>query len=197
MGILGGLRAAGRLAGKLGSRMRRDQSGATAIEFAMVVGPFLALVFAIMEISLVYFVEFSIDNGVHKAARLIQTGQVQKGNLSPNAFKHIVCADIPAFIGCESNVIVDVRASNTFAEAAANLPHPLTPSGSLSGNFSKFVPGGPAQVVVVSLYYDWPLMAKLPGLGDFTGKIGLSLGNMPDGSRLISATTIFRTETYQ
>ena len=73
MGILGGLRAAGRLAGKLGSRMRRDQSGATAIEFAMVVGPFLALVFAIMEISLVYFVEFSIDNGVHKAARLIQT----------------------------------------------------------------------------------------------------------------------------
>lgn len=196
MGSLGGFGILGRMASKLGGSLRRDQRGTTAIEFAMVVGPFLALLFAIMEVSLIYFVEFSIDNGVHKAARLIRTGKVQQGKLSQNAFKHIVCSDIPAFIGCESNVIVDVRSFDTFSQAASDLPHPLTASGSLSGNFTKFVPGGPSKVVVVSLYYDWPLMAKLPGLGDFTGKTGLSLGNMPDGSRLISASTAFRTEAY-
>ena len=180
-----------------GGRLSRANSGSTAIEFAMVIGPFLGLLFAIIEVALVYFAEFSLDSGVHKAARMIRLGNAQRSNYGANQFKQVICADIPAFMGCESNVMVDVRSFNTFAEAAANMPNPLSPAGTINPNFAQFTMGGPAQVVVVSLFYDWHLFATLPGLGDFTGKLGMGLGNMPDGSRLISAMTAFRTETYQ
>ena len=197
MRLLRGFSGLGRTIGRIGKRFRGEEDGATAIEFAMVIGPFLGLLFAIMEIALIYFAEFSIDNGVHKAARLIRLGQVQKAGMSQATFKSAVCADIPSFMACDSDVIIDVRSFNSFGEAAANLPNPLKPDGTLSGNFAKFIPGGPAKVVVVTLFYDWRMFTKMPGLGDFTGKIGLGLGNMPDGSRLISASTAFRTETYQ
>jgi len=128
---------------------------------------------------------------------LIRLGEAQTANMAGPDFRKAVCKDIPSFMGCESNVIIDVRSFDTFAEAAAGLPKPLNGDGTLSNNFAQYTPGGPAKVVVVSLFYDWKLMAKFPGLGDFTGKVGLSMGNMPDGSRLIYASTAFRTETYK
>src|SRR5450631_4099829 len=105
----GGLGTASSWARRLCARFRRQQSGATAIEFAMVIGPFLGLLFAIMEIALVYFAEFSINNGVQKAGRLIRLGQAQSAHMTAGEFKTAVCADIPAFMGCGRNVIVDVR----------------------------------------------------------------------------------------
>jgi len=185
-----------RLAGKFCRRFRRQNAGSTAIEFAMVIGPFVGLLFAIMEVALVYSAEFFINNGVQKAARLIRLGQAQTSNMTAAGFKQAVCADLPAFMDCFNTVVVDVRSFGSFDQAAQNLPNPLNPDGTLSTTFAKYTPGTAAQVVIVTLFYDWHLFAHLPGLGDFTGKLGISLANMPDGSRLISASTAFRTETY-
>ena len=181
---------------KLGTRLGREQSGSTAVEFAMVIGPFLGLLFAIIETSLVYFAEYAFDNAVVQASRKMLTGAAQGQNMSEEQFKKLVCQKLPSFVVCDNSVIIDVRAFDTFAEAADNMPKPLKPNGELSDNFQQFKMGGSAKVMVVSVFYDWKLFATLPGLGDFTGKVGLGLGNLPDGSRLISATTVFRTETF-
>lgn len=179
------------------ARFGRADKGTTAIEFAMVIGPFLALLFAIIETSLIYFAEFTVDAAVQNASRKIRTGAFQKGHYSASEFKKVVCSDLPAFIVCDNNVMVDVRAFDTFGQAAGDMPNPLRSDGSINANFSKFQMGGASQVVVVSIFYRWTLMAKFPGLGDFTGKLGLGMGNLPDGSRLIAATTAFQTEAYQ
>ena len=162
----------------------------------MVIGPFLALLFAIIETSLIYFAEFTVDAAVQNAARSIRTGTLQSGKYNAAQFKKIVCKDLPAFVTCDGSVMVDVRCFDTFAEAAAGMPNPLNGDGTINPNSSKFQMGGPNQVVVVSVFYDWKLMAKFPGLGDFTGKMGLGMGNLPDGTRLISAQTAFQTEAY-
>jgi len=200
MRILGNIGRIGDAAAKRLGRFNRDKSGSSAVEFGFVIGPFVALLFAIMEVALVYSGEFFINNAALKASRLIRIGEAQTANngggMSKDDFKAAVCAELPGFMHCIENVIVDVRSFGSFEDAAANLPKPINSNGRLSDTFAQYKPGGPAQVVIVSVYYDWHLFAKLPGLGDFTGKLGLGLGNLPDGSRLISSSVAFRTETY-
>ncbi len=179
---------------------RKDESGATAIEFAMVIGPFLGLLFAILEVALVYFAQFSLENANETAARLIRTGAAQNGTatsnpLSKSQFKQKVCAKLPAFMTCDNNLIVDIRSFPTFSAAAADLPDLFNPDGS-RGAAEKYCPGGPSDMVVATIYYDWKLFIGMPGLGDFTGKLGLGLGNMPDGSRLIITGFATRNEPF-
>lgn len=173
----------------------RNEAGSTAIEFAFVIGPFLALLFAIMEVALIYFGQVSLDTQTENAARIIMTGQAQNSHMNQEQFKDLVCKDLVSFLKCD-DITVDVRASNTFAEASSNLAQPLNADGTMASGFDDFTPGGPSKVVVVSVYCNFRLLSSLPALGDFTGSVGLSLGNMPDGSRLMSSVRAFRTEPY-
>ena len=63
MKSVGNLLSGIRLGGLLG-KVRKDQSGATAIEFAMVATPFLMLVFGIIQIGLLFFTTFTIEAGM-------------------------------------------------------------------------------------------------------------------------------------
>ena len=60
-------------------RFVKDESGATAVEMAIVAMPFLLLLFGIMSVCLFYFANFAIENAVWQAARAIRTGQLQQG----------------------------------------------------------------------------------------------------------------------
>ena len=57
--------------------IRRNDDGATAIEFAIVSMPFLALLFGIMSVSLVFFWIFTMENAVWAASRDLRTGVFQ------------------------------------------------------------------------------------------------------------------------
>jgi Flp pilus assembly protein TadG len=184
---------------------RKDKSGSTAIEFGMVIGPFMGLLFAIIEVALVYFAQFAMESGNEKASRILRTGEAQNGNMTAAQFKARVCSKLPAFMDCNANLIVDVRSytdtlvpprSDAFAKAAADMPDLFDADGVRTGNADKFCPGGANAVVLVTLYYKWNLIMGMPGLGDFTGKMGLSLGNMPDGSRMIITGFVMKNEPY-
>uniref|UniRef100_UPI00112F141F TadE/TadG family type IV pilus assembly protein n=1 Tax=Escherichia coli TaxID=562 RepID=UPI00112F141F len=58
------------------ARWRRSESGATAVEFALVAGPFFYVLGCICETGLMLFTEYVIQNSVQEAARLVRTGQV-------------------------------------------------------------------------------------------------------------------------
>lgn len=195
MQVVAGLGNCVRAIGRFGRRARRDEAGTTAIEFAFVIGPFLGLLFAIIEVAFVYFGQVSLDVGTATASRQLFVGAAQTKNMSAEDFKQIVCSNLAPFMTC-GNVIVDVRSSDTFTDAANNLPKAVTSDGRLSDGFWQFNPGGASKVVVVTVYYDFTLLSSLPGLGDFTGKVGLGLGNLADGSRLMQTSMAFRTEPY-
>lgn len=172
----------GKSAGLL-RRLRKDESGTTAIEFGLVALPFFALMVAIIEVALVYFANFSLENGVDQAARLIRTGQVQQQGLNVAQFKQSVCDKVAGLSDCVGGLKLDVQRFDNFT--GVNLSDPLTGDGELRDDFG-FDPGAGGDVVVVRAFYEWDLIASLPG----------GLGNMPSGGRLLSAVATFRNEPF-
>ena len=163
---------------------RRERSGAAAVEFAIVAAPFFALLFALIEIGLVFFGSFTLENAVEQASRMIKTGQAQQQGFSESKFKEEVCDNVHALFDCMAGLKVDVRKFDDFG--SVSLPPALNESGELQDNFT-YDPGVGGEIVVVRVFYEWSLIANLPGAG---------LGNMSNGNRLMSATAAFRNEPF-
>ena len=72
---------------RLRKKFRKDDGGATAVEFAFVGAPFLFLLLATMETGMTFFSEYAIQSATTTASRLIRTGQAQNGGFSASDFK--------------------------------------------------------------------------------------------------------------
>jgi Flp pilus assembly protein TadG len=166
-------------------RFAKEQDGAAAVEFALVAAPFFALMFAIMETALVFFASQTLETAVSDSARLIMTGQAQAGSFSQTQFKSAVCAKISGLFDCNNGMYVDVKTYSSFG-TVDNSP-PIDAQGNLKSSTFGYAPGGPGDIVVVRLMYQWPVYASL---------LGFNLGNMAGNKRLIMATAAFRNEPY-
>ena len=106
------------------SRLRQSESGATAVEFALVAGPFFYVLGCICETGLMLFTEYVIQNSVQEAARLVRTGQVSTSDgsvtLSVTDFKNKICEDVGVIIDCAGKVSVYVSNSDSFAALTAS-----------------------------------------------------------------------------
>jgi Flp pilus assembly protein TadG len=161
-------------------RLLRQQDGAAAVEFSLVAAPFLALLFAIMETALVFFSGQALETAVADSARLIMTGQAQSQGLTQATFKNAVCAKIYGLFDCQNGIYVDVQTFTSFSGVTMNSPLDI------NGNFvpTTYNPGGPKDIVVVRLFYQWPVYVSL--LDKLT----------TGGKRLLVATAAFRNEPY-
>jgi Flp pilus assembly protein TadG len=162
-------------------RFVRREDGTSAVEFALIAAPFLALMFAIIETAIVFFSGQALETAVADSARLIMTGQAQSQGFSQSQFKDAVCAKIFGLFNCQSGVYVDVQKFSSFANVS--MPSPVDANGNFQNNFN-YNPGGPGDIVVVRLFYQWPVYVAL-------------LHNMNGGKRLLVATAAFRNEPYQ
>jgi len=165
-------------------RFIRQQEGSAAVEFGMVAAPFLALIFAIMETAIVFFAGQTLETAVADSGRLIMTGQAQTQGFDGGAFKNAVCARIFGLFDCQAGVYIDVKTFTSFA--AVSMPSPVDANGNFQNNFG-YAPGGPGDIVVVRLFYQWPVYVSL---------LGFNLQNMSGGKRLLIATAAFRNEPY-
>jgi Flp pilus assembly protein TadG len=165
-------------------RFARQQDGAAAVEFGMVAAPFLALVFAIMETAVVFFSGQALETAVAESSRLIMTGQAQTQGFSQSAFKNAVCAKVFGLFDCQNGVYIDVKTFTSFANVT--MTNPVDANGNFQNNFT-YTPGGPGDIVVVRLFYQWPVYVSL---------IGFNLSNMSGSKRLLVATAAFRNEPY-
>ncbi len=156
--------------------------GAAAVEFALVVLPLVMLIFAILELALVFWLSALMDDAVNSAARKIKTGQVTASTAAEAAaFKSAMCDEIRLLASdCATNLAVDVR---TFATLSTIDRTPPMVNGVIDPAALSFVPGGPSDVVLVRAYYRWPI---------FTPGLNLAMGS----TQLITATTTFRNEPY-
>jgi Flp pilus assembly protein TadG len=165
------------------SKTRRGaQSGATAVEFAMVAGPLFLMIMATLELAMVFVVSTMLESALSKAAREIRTGQQQgSADASEGAFVSKVCSAM-VFLkdSCEGQLTVDVRGTDGFSSAGA--PDPVT-----GGAQMTFEPGGPGQIVLVRAFYRWPL---------FTPFLSQALSKVGDNTALITAADTFRNEPF-
>jgi Flp pilus assembly protein TadG len=172
-------------AGRAIGRLVRQQDGAAAVEFGLVAAPFLALLFAIMETALVFFAGQTLETAVADSARLIMTGQAQTQGFDATAFKNAVCGKIYGLFDCQSGLYVDVQSFSAFSSVSNGNTSPVS-----NGNFTppnNYSPGGPGDIVLVRLFYQWPVYVSL---------LGLNLSNMSGNNRLLTATAVFRNEPY-
>jgi len=167
-------------------RFAQRDDGAAAIEFGMVAAPFLALMFAIMETALVFFAGQTLETAVADSARLIMTGQAQSQSFDAATFKNSVCSKIGGLFNCSSGLYVDVKTYSSFGSVDTSTP--VDANGNLKTGSFGYTPGGPGDIVVVRLMYQWPVYASL---------LGFNLGNMAGNKRLLMATASFRNEPYQ
>lgn len=172
------------LAARAVRRLISQQDGAAAVEFGLVAAPFLALVFAIMETALVFFSGQALETAVSDSSRLIMTGQAQQQGFNQAAFKNAVCAKIYGLFDCQNGVYVDVKTYTSFA--SINMSNPLDANGNFVNDF-QYQPGGPGDIVVVRLFYQWPVYVSL---------LGFNMQNMAGNKRLLVATMAFRNEPY-
>jgi Flp pilus assembly protein TadG len=166
-------------------RFARAQNGTAAVEFALVAAPFLALVFAILETALIFFAGQTLEAAASDSARLIMTGQAQTSGYSQSDFKTAVCNRLAGgLFDCTNGVYVDVKTYTTFTSITATPP--IT-NGQLDTTNMAYTPGGPGDIVVVRLYYQWPIYVSM---------FGDNLSNLNGNKRLLVATSVFRNEPY-
>lgn len=166
--------------------LRRDESGATAIEFAMVSFPFLALLFGIIAVGLFFFTTFSLENAVEQASRPIRTGEAQTAGMTKDQFKTKVCEKLPAYVDCGGKLRINVQNYNLGAVIVP--PSCLDAGGNLvPAAGTPYAPGTANQIMLVTACLQWELAGKIPFLQS---------GKMGDGSALIMASTTFKIEPY-
>jgi Flp pilus assembly protein TadG len=166
-------------------RFSRNRRAASAVEFALVAPMFLALVFAILETALYFFAGQLLEIGTQDTARLMYTNQAQ-GTMSATQFQNNLCARVAALMNC-TGVYVDVKSFSSFtAIQPSDLADPIDANGNFVNNFT-YQPGGPGDIVVVRLFYQWPVYVSL---------MGFNLSNVNGGKRLLVATAAFRNEPY-
>jgi Flp pilus assembly protein TadG len=177
-------------------RFARQQDGAAAVEFAIVAVPFLGLLFAILETAMVFFSGQTLEATLASSARLILTGQAQTTDFKTSApattpwtkeeFKTAVCARLSSMFDC-SKLYVSVDTVANFASADTSTP---VADGKLTvdTNALPYNTGNPGDIVVVSIYYEWPIAVTL---------LNTHISNLGGDKRLLLATSVFRNEPYK
>ncbi len=168
----------------LACRFWRQRDAGSTVEFGLLAAPFIAALFATLQTAIVFFAGQSLETAAAASARLIFTGQAQTNGWSAAQFKDQVCNQIHGIFNCANGVYVDVETYPSFS--AANLGMPIS-NGVFNSGSLGYHPGGPGDIVVLRLYYQYPVFASL---------LGFNLSNLNGGYDLFAATAVFRNEPY-
>ncbi len=185
---------------RLRKRFRKDDGGATAVEFAFVGAPFLFLLLATFETGITFFSEYAIQSATTTTSRLIRTGQAQNGGFSASQFKEKFCENLPSVLDC-SKVYINVEVRNTFSDASNRAE--ASSDGELSESITTaaaFDPGKAGDIVVVETFYEWklfsPLLMELLNVNGTTTAPPHWLANHGDEKRLVRGVAVFRNEPF-
>ncbi len=187
-------------AGNILRRFRRSRRASAAVEFALVAPIFFALLFAIIETAIIFFASQVLETITQDSARLIETGQAQSGQVMINGvvacaaapctqgeFQAYVCSQVPALLftcpGGTKGIFVDVENFPAFSSLTINNQ---IVAGAFTNNM-QYNTGGPGDIVVVRLFYEWPL---------FVTGLGYNITNLTGSQRLLVATSVFKNEPY-
>ncbi|QFT34259.1 TadE-like protein [Labrenzia sp. THAF82] len=167
--------------------IRKDESGATAIEFGLVAIPFFLILFGIVEVGLIHMVNRMLDNAVIEASRMIRTGQAQTSGFGADDFEGEICNSLPAFLCNTERIVVVVDQIDSFS-AAGSTNDMYDADGDLVEDSSyTSEANNSGEIVVVNVVYRWPMITSL-----------LSLNLADHGTeRHLTSTLVFRNEPWE
>lgn len=167
----------------------RDRRGVTAIEFGLLALPFFSIIAAILQTSLVFLAGQVLESAVNDAGRAIRTGQVQTPGFDVDDFRADVCARLYSLFPDCAGLFVAVNTVTNFQSATVTVPiDPDDCTGScVWSEPESWDPGQGKSVILVKAYYRYPVVLQMGFLG---------MANLPDGTRLLGAATVFQNEPF-
>lgn len=174
------------------------------LEFALVATPLFFLLFAVVELGLIFVANTCLRNATMQLARQVRVGSIVlpgasvttgTGNqMSLSSFKTAICGNIPLLpqATCLSQLQVDVRKQSTFSGQSA--PNPVSGTGFSSTNFC-FYSGASSDVVSMHVYLVWPvttpvILNALAQITSLTTTGGTTTGNF----FVLTSNEVFKNE---
>lgn len=167
-------------------RFGQAEDGVAAVEFALVVLPFMVLLGVVLETGVMLFTEYTLQASVQQAARLMRTGQAQAQGMSAAAFKTEICKTASIIMDCSGGVTVYTESAPSFAALKAKLPSSLDIGKKSDGTLStaSYKCGAPLEAVGVVATYDWkfifPFMSFNANTADTTKKRLIAISMFAD-----------------
>jgi Flp pilus assembly protein TadG len=153
-------------------RLRKNEDGATAVEFALVALPFFGLIFAVIEIGIFFFASRFLEDGVYNAGRRVLTQQLGTTS-SCTDFVNSIKTNVGSWFKPDQ-VVVQVSTLASFSAAPSNID--LTQASCSMGTSN--------QTILIRVSYPYPFTGFRFAFGDpIIGK------NLP-----LTAATALRVE---
>jgi Flp pilus assembly protein TadG len=180
-------------------RLWRRREGASAVEFALVALPMFMTAIGIIEVAMVLFVNVLLEGAVRDAARFGITGYVPQGTDRAAVIRNIVQEYTVGLIDM-SKVDIETLVYSNFSNIGQ--PEPFTDANGngawdagevyvdVNGN-GQWDPdmgaagvGGPGDVVLYTVTYDWSILTGLfkdvlGTNGEFTLRASVAVRNEP------------------
>lgn len=161
--------------------------GAAAIEFALMIFPFIYITFAIIELSLFFASSNMMESGINNSARIIRTGQLQQQTeLDPQtAFRNEVCSHLFGLIKCDEVGIEVIAMPDDDFGGAGDYAPVYNEDGILEPR--EFDAGESSSVVLIRAVYRYKLLTPL---------FANLFSKEPDNTIPIMTTVVLQTEPY-
>jgi Flp pilus assembly protein TadG len=185
------------------TRLVHSTEAGTAIEFAIIAPALFALILATIQLVLVFLAQAALETACEGSARYVLTGEAQTnfigtydshGNLvttPQQQFNNYVCSQLQSFMGC-GYLFADVQSGASYSTVSLAEPTWTFDSHGNVTNTFTYSPGVQGNIVVVRLYYFWPVISLL----------GFNITSVTDTNNnntmydVLIATSVAKTEGY-
>jgi pilus assembly protein Flp/PilA len=180
-----------------------DPSATTAVEFAILIPVFSALIYVIAQIGLYFYFSASLYNVTEAATRKILVGEVAQQGLTAAQYReNVLCPALPFEMSCD-NIITNIQVAPSQAEGGFQsltnyVPDPNNPLGYtmtglippvMNNNKTSFCVGGGGSVVTAQVYYAMPVLGLAWMISGATQRNGTDV-------IFIGATSVFMNEPF-
>ena len=165
-------------------RLIRDKEGAAAIEFGLMAMPFFTLLFAILEVAFMFFIDSSLDAALQMTARQVRTGKASTENWNLATFKSKVCANMSLAFDCENKLLVKTTAMADFSSVS----YVSAVKGGKMSVEESFSAGESGDYMLIQAFLPFDSVLAFAGVDAHT---------LDDGSYALAASALFRNEPFE
>jgi hypothetical protein len=154
-------------------RMASDNRGSVAVEYAMLMLPFLTILFAMLETGYMLFISILMEGATSDAARQVRTGNIQQAEEPLVLFKRTLCDNMFNVVKCD-DLNINVKAFGNTLKSSGN-----------------FAPGSAGELIVVRVSFKFSFVTP------FLADILEASPNGGDGTVLLVSNSAFRNEPFK
>lgn len=176
--------------------IKKNEEGTTAVEFAIIAPLLFVILFAVVELGILYVRMNVVSDGIEEVSRIIKTGQKFSAsrptcNSEADCFVNQFCDNVDTINKCTHgiNFSYDVQAFTALHEINNNtpLPCPSENGGGGASNNPSFNAGDSSSIVMIRVCYELPIINPY---------LRTSFKALPNGNIRYAKTEIFANEPY-